>query len=372
VDYLTSVNSRLAEVSLLNTLRMLELSVSGKCNFTCQHCIYSNHAEKSGTKGNMTWDVAKRAIDGFFENVSVKKQRKVLVNFGGGEPLMNWEIIDSSLKYIKENYFSENTVSFSINTNLSLLNEKIATAFDDFNVFVSFSLDGTKTANNAIRTNRKYNETFSLIEQKRKLLKNIRTGVNITINDLNYPYFNTNIIDYLYNIGINCFAVNYDLINAIHIPVDRRVTLLLSMIAICSKKNMKITGHWLEPFHNLINNKHGYFCSAMSGEAIAVEYDGRVKACTYCASVLSHLPSASNIKRIFSSTGSLYKLIKTRAYELKSCDACELHDFCGGQCEATREVGGAVFENNCTFYRKIVKRLVDLYDTNPSELSSIL
>ena len=87
---------------------------------------------------NMKWDVAKKAIDFLKEHSQNAENRHI--GFYGGEPLLNFELIERAVEYAKK-LFGED-MSFAITTNATLVNDKIAEYFAKNNFNIIISLDG--------------------------------------------------------------------------------------------------------------------------------------------------------------------------------------------------------------------------------------
>ena len=75
----------------MNSLATLVLTLTKKCNLKCEYCYQS---QESAT---MEFDTAKQAIDFFVENSGDK--RKLFVKFFGGEPLLEYDLIDQIVEY---------------------------------------------------------------------------------------------------------------------------------------------------------------------------------------------------------------------------------------------------------------------------------
>lgn len=121
--------------------KQLMLEATSACNFRCKYCTYSEHYDRTRLHGSemMSFYVAKKAIDYYFENfksvLNRNPQRKPIINFYGGEPLLNFELIEKCVTYIKKyykEYLHENF--YYITTNRLLLTEKIQDFFMKMNL----------------------------------------------------------------------------------------------------------------------------------------------------------------------------------------------------------------------------------------------
>ena len=152
-----------------NGFRQLILEVTSACNLRCRYCIYSEHYNLTRTHGNemMSFDIAKKAIDYYFQNFEImferNPMRKPIIGFCGGEPLVNFELIKKSVKYISENY-RRNRVLYNITTNGILLDDKVQNFLVDNNFSILVSLDGSKEMHDRNRVDKFNNGTFDRIK----------------------------------------------------------------------------------------------------------------------------------------------------------------------------------------------------------------
>ena len=87
---------------LENKVENVTLEVTEKCNLRCKYCIYHpSHPEyRAFGHENMKWDVAKKAIDFLKEHSQNAENRHI--GFYGGEPLLNFELIERAVEYAKK------------------------------------------------------------------------------------------------------------------------------------------------------------------------------------------------------------------------------------------------------------------------------
>jgi uncharacterized protein len=133
----------------------LELNIAEDCNIRCTYCCVGQGSfgadQNNGRfRANMSWDVTRRSIDLLFEESL--DSPGVHIRFFGGEPMMNWAIIQKSVHYAEEKaHQTGKGVSFSIVTNGTLLHEQVINFMKAHNFSVQISLDGTKEMHDAFR-----------------------------------------------------------------------------------------------------------------------------------------------------------------------------------------------------------------------------
>lgn len=149
------VQRELTEEDLYKTsLSQLILIVTEDCNMRCKYCMYSDNYPhvKGYSKKQMSMDVAKKAID-YYIDLHLKRvdhgfKREPVINFFGGEPLLEFELMKNIVKYCKEKDY--NPVLF-ITTNFTLFNDEIMNFIIDNDVVLTISLDGSKKNNDRNR-----------------------------------------------------------------------------------------------------------------------------------------------------------------------------------------------------------------------------
>lgn len=133
-----------------------------RCNYNCIYC--QARAQTMDDDGlDMTIDTAKKTVDRIFETNS----DVITIEFQGGEPLANWDVIKFVVEYAREKEEkSDKEVKFSVVSNLSLLDEKKFNFLTKNVVGVCTSLDGPKKVHNKNRPYAKgdsYEETVNWI-----------------------------------------------------------------------------------------------------------------------------------------------------------------------------------------------------------------
>ena len=167
-DLLTlKVRSKRERVSRFTGLHMFVVTL--RCNHSCQYCQVSRQSEDRSAY-DMTKSMADRALDFTFESPSPA----IKIEFQGGEPLLNFDLI----KYIvweakKRNVTEKRDLAFVIATNLSFLTDEILNFCREHAVQISTSLDGPADLHNANRpkpSNNSYEVTIEGIKKAREAL----------------------------------------------------------------------------------------------------------------------------------------------------------------------------------------------------------
>ena len=141
------------------TLKSLCLNVAHECNFSCAYC-FAHGGDYRGEASLMSRDVARSAID--FLVGQADSHRNLEVDFFGGEPLMNWDVVVDTMTYARAAYPAR-TWRFTLTTNGSLLRDDMLPVLEAFDVSVVLSLDGGQLTNDANRTFSNGHGTFTAI-----------------------------------------------------------------------------------------------------------------------------------------------------------------------------------------------------------------
>lgn len=120
------------------SLHMLVTTV--RCNQRCEYCQASCE-EENAHNYDMSVDIAEKIVDAIFMSPSPS----IKIEFQGGEPTLNWNVIDFVVKYAtKSNQSHNKKLDFVLCTNLTAINEDKLKFLADHNVYLSTSLDGPK------------------------------------------------------------------------------------------------------------------------------------------------------------------------------------------------------------------------------------
>lgn len=172
--------------------------VTLSCDYSCQYCQVSRQANNDPTF-NMSEKTADKALDFVFRSPS----RVVKIEFQGGEPLLNFNLI----RYIVTTGKTRNAqykkdLQFVICTNLSLLTEEVLNFCMEHNICLSTSLDGPEWLHNANRPRsgkNGYQLTIEGIKKAQSVLGKNSIGALMTTTEKSLPNVQSIIDTYLEN-----------------------------------------------------------------------------------------------------------------------------------------------------------------------------
>ena len=141
----------------VNTATALHIFVvTTSCNMSCVYCQANNGVESSHLV--MDKEMAERAVD-----IALQSPEPSLgFEFQGGEPLLNFDIIEHIVEYAEE-HKGYHDIAYTVVTNLTLLTEKMLEFFIKYNFGISTSVDGDELVHNNNRVFANGTGTFSTV-----------------------------------------------------------------------------------------------------------------------------------------------------------------------------------------------------------------
>jgi uncharacterized protein len=157
-------------------VKALCLHIAHDCNLACKYC-FAEEGEYKGHRELMSLEVGKKALDFLIENSGNRKNLEV--DFFGGEPLMNLQVVEELVKYGRELETKHNKkFRFTLTTNGVLLNDEVMEFANKEMSNVVLSIDGRKEVNDAMRPSRNGKGSYDLILPKFKKLVESRNQTN--------------------------------------------------------------------------------------------------------------------------------------------------------------------------------------------------
>ena len=132
-----------------SVVKALCLHIAHDCNLRCKYC-FGDTGEYKGGRCLMSAETGKRAID--FVIKSSGARRNIEIDYFGGEPLMNFDVVKEITDYAKEQgKLHDKNFRFTITTNGLLLDEDKQKYINENMANVVLSIDGTKETNDRMR-----------------------------------------------------------------------------------------------------------------------------------------------------------------------------------------------------------------------------
>lgn len=157
-------------------VKALCLHIAHDCNLACRYC-FAEEGEYHGRRALMSFEVGKKALDFLVANSG--NRRNLEVDFFGGEPLMNWEVVKHLVEYGRSLEEKHNKkFRFTLTTNGVLLNEEVEEFCNREMSNVVLSLDGRKEINDKMRPSRNGKSSYDVIVPKFQRLAESRNQMN--------------------------------------------------------------------------------------------------------------------------------------------------------------------------------------------------
>lgn len=160
----------------------LTLEINQRCNLRCRYCYLG---EKDGTK--MSYETARKAIDHAFKSTVVHKDKTLWIDFVGGEPLLDFDMICDLVEYINhKNEESGYKLLFSFTTNATIFNPDILDFLIQNGFSIKVSIDGDKRINDTNRVDCAGNGSYDKILSNLHYLKEFerRTGRYVQVTNV--------------------------------------------------------------------------------------------------------------------------------------------------------------------------------------------
>lgn len=149
----TPADAPMEKAPLPFPLQTLVLNVTNQCNLSCKYCYEFGEDRVATPEGKpkfMSTETAHAAVDYLLANSHGR--RSVSLTFFGGETLMNFKVVQSTVEYARAAATSAGkAMDFSLTTNATLLTPKVIDWLAANDVGVTISIDGPREMQDAFR-----------------------------------------------------------------------------------------------------------------------------------------------------------------------------------------------------------------------------
>jgi len=369
-DFLKTVMDKRKPLIISGSLiSYLELIVAEICNFGCLYCIHFNslsNPSRRTSKKIMDFTTAKQAIDWYLSILMRHNKQTAEINFGGGEPLLAWELIEKVLKYCLIEYCDKISFNFSINTNATLITSEIVRILKKYKVSIASSLDGLKEGNDLVRLTKNGKGTFNRIIKGFNILKQQGyplDGFAVTVNGKNFKLLNAKLIDWATLHNMSEVRIDIDVVGIVGVPINEIVNKFIYLRHYAKDCGISVTGFWERPVENLNNSalkSHVAFCGAVRGNSLCVNPVGQIFSCGYD---ICNIGDITNINTFFYKKGKYFCLVNGRQTgNFVKCQGCIIEGQCAGGCNITQTatINGGVDKVNfmCELFCTMTKELL--------------
>lgn len=157
-------------------VKALCIHIAHTCNLNCSYC-FASQGKYHGDRAIMSFEVGKRALDFLVENSGSRKNLEV--DFFGGEPLMNFDVVKQMVAYARSIEKEHNkNFRFTLTTNGMLIDDDVIDFANREMSNVVLSLDGRKEVHDRYRVDYTGKGSWETIVPKFQKLVEARGGKN--------------------------------------------------------------------------------------------------------------------------------------------------------------------------------------------------
>ena len=174
-DTFASMAGKLKEKTA-GVVKALCLHVAHTCNLNCAYC-FASQGKYHGDRAIMSFEVGKQAFDYLIKNSGTR--RNLEVDFFGGEPLMNFDVVKQLVAYARQIEKEHNkNFRFTLTTNGMLIDDDVIDFANKEMSNVVLSLDGRKEIHDRYRVDYSGKGSWDRIVPKFQQLVEAREGKN--------------------------------------------------------------------------------------------------------------------------------------------------------------------------------------------------
>lgn len=157
-------------------VKALCLHIAHDCNLACRYC-FAEEGEYHGRRALMSFEVGKKALDFLVANSGNRVNLEV--DFFGGEPLMNWQVVKELVQYgrsLEEPHHKK--FRFTLTTNGVLLDDEVLEFVNREMANVVLSIDGRKEVHDRMRPHRGGQGSYDEVVPKYQRVAESREQMN--------------------------------------------------------------------------------------------------------------------------------------------------------------------------------------------------
>ena len=348
-------------------VKALCLHVAHTCNLNCEYC-FASQGKYHGERALMPFEVGKRAIDFLIENSGTRHHLEV--DFFGGEPLMNFDVVKQIVAYARSIEKQHGKLfRFTLTTNGMLIDDDVIDFANKEMDNVVLSLDGRKEINDYFRKTIGGVGSFDIIVPKFQKLVEARKGEKYYMRGTfthNNPDF-TKDIQTMLDLGFNELSME-----PVVCPPTDKYALDENDKGIIFREYEKLADMMIErrkegrpfTFYHYMLDLEGGPCiyKRISGcgsgtEYMAVTPTGELYPCHQFVGNKDYL--MGDIWKGVVRTDIRDKFKLCNAYSRKECNDCWARLYCSGGCaanafNATGDING-VYPYGCDLFKKRIE-----------------
>ena len=350
-----------------NVIKAMCLHVAHTCNLNCSYC-FAAQGKYQGERAVMSYEVGKRAFDFLIEKSGTR--RNLEVDFFGGEPLMNWEVVKKLVRYARSIEKEHNkNFRFTLTTNGILIDDEVIDFLNREMSNVVLSLDGRKEVNDHFRKDYQGRGSYDRIVPNFKRLVESRGGQGYYVRGT-YTHNNvdfTNDILHMADLGFTELSMEPVVCppGDPYALTDEDLPKLFEQYEILAKEMIKRKkeGRGFTFYHYMLDLKNGpciykRITGCGSGtEYVSVTPWGELYPCHQFVGDEKY--SLGNIYDGITNTEIQDEFRSCNAYAREECRDCWAKLYCSGGCaanayHATGSIGG-IYKYGCELFKKRIE-----------------
>ena len=356
-----------------DVVKALCLHVAHTCNLTCAYC-FAGQGKYHGDRALMSFETGKRALDFLMERSGGR--RNLEVDFFGGEPLMNWQVVKALVAYARSvEAEAGKHFRFTLTTNGMLIDRDVIDFANREMDNVVLSLDGRREIHDALRVDHAGQGSYDRVVPKFQELVKARGGKNYYIRGTfthRNPDFTKDLFHMADDLGFTelsmepvvCAPGDPAALTAEDLEVVKEQYELLAADMLRREKE----GRPITFYHYMLDLENGpCVYKRISGcgsgtEYMAVTPRGDLYPCHQF--VGEERWRLGNLREGVTNTGLREEFRACNAYARPACAGCWARLYCSGGCAANAyHASGSirgVYEAGCELFRKRIECAVML------------
>ena len=350
-----------------NVIKAMCLHVAHTCNLNCSYC-FASQGKYQGERAVMSYEVGKRAFDFLIEKSG--SRRNLEVDFFGGEPLMNWDVVKKLVAYARSIEKEHNkNFRFTLTTNGMLIDDEIIDFLNKEMSNVVLSLDGRPEVHDHFRKDYMGRGSYDVIVPKFKRLVEARGGKNYYVRGT-YTHNNvdfTNDILHMADLGFTELSMEPVVCppGDPYALTEEELPKLFEQYEILAKEMIKRKkeGRGFTFYHYMLDLKNGpciykRITGCGSGtEYVSVTPWGELYPCHQFVGDEKY--SLGNIWDGIKNTEVQDEFRSCNAYAREECKDCWAKLYCSGGCaanayHATGSING-IYKYGCELFKKRIE-----------------
>jgi len=346
------------------------LHIAHTCNLTCDYC-FAQAGKYHGPEALMSFEVGKRALDFLIDNSGAR--RNLEVDFFGGEPLLNWDVVKRLVAYARSREAETGKrFRFTLTTNGVLVDDEVIDFCNREMTNVVLSLDGRKEVHDHLRKTIDGRGSYDIIVPKFQRFVQARDGKGYYMRGT-FTGHNTDFLQdvlHMRTLGFKELSMEPVVCDA-NSPHTLTPEDLEQVMYEYEKLALEMTRNDFSFYHYTLDLKHGpCFHKRVAGCGVGTEYlavtpTGDFYPChqfvgepQFCMGNVAEGITRPDLRNDFAACNLNAK---------PECRVCWAKYYCAGGCPANAyHASGSIhgiYEDGCALFKKRMECAIWLYVT---------